>query len=286
MERRGAVSTRRYGVYGEGVEAGLGIDPRGPELYTSGWGGYPADRRKLYRWLREQEIVDNIVLSGDSHGWFGSDLTEDPQLPNYVPLTGLSLLQPVGVEMVGTSMGRPGLQDVVADELYWQANGGRDAAPFDDAETYDTNYRPAGLAAAIALETAAKAANINLIYFNWRAEYGHTMIHLRESEAILENWASPQRAMSDTAELLAQHSTPVGNPHLRPVLAPVAVVGARNDVAAPPPETLPPEIVTPDGPASDPVQGAGGSFTLGTAVLLGAAELLRRRMRATQDEDA
>ena len=69
-------------------------------------------------------------------------------------------------------------------------------------------------------------------------------------------------------------------------VCPVAVVGARNDVAAPPPETLPPEIVTPDGPASDPVQGAGGSFTLGTAVLLGAAELLRRRMRATQDEDA
>ena len=286
MSQLGTVNTPLYDVYGEALEAGLGIDPRGPELYTSGWGGYPADRRKLYRWLREQGIVDNIVLSGDSHGWFGSDLTEDPQLPNYVPLTGLSLLQPVGVEMVGTSMGRPGLQDVVADELYWQANGGRDAAPFDDAETYDTNYRPAGLAAAIALETAAKAANINLIYFNWRAEYGHTMIHLRESEAILENWASPQRAMSDTAELLAQHSTPVGNPHLRPVLAPVAVVGARNDVAAPPPETLPPEIVPPDGPASDPVRGAGGSFTLGTAVLLGAAELLRRRMRAAQDEDA
>ena len=287
LSQVGTINTPLYDQYGEALQAGLGIDPRGPEIYTTGWGGYPADRRRLYRWLREQGIVDNIVLSGDSHGWFGSDLTEDPQLPNYVPLTGASLLPPVGVEMVGTSMGRPGAQDVIADELYWAANGGRQAAPFDDAANYDQNYRPAGLAAAIAIETAAKAANPNLIYFNWKADYGHAVVHLRESEAIIENWVSPQRELSDTAELVAQHRTPRGNPHLQPVLLPAAMVGSRVDPPAPAPAIAPvaaePVPEAPDEPVDVPAGGHSGPWGLGTAVVLTLAHILRRRLAAGRD---
>ena len=53
------------------------LDPNGPsdEIYTTAWGGRPGERARLYRFLRQHRIVDNIVLSGDSHGWFGSDLS-------------------------------------------------------------------------------------------------------------------------------------------------------------------------------------------------------------------
>ncbi|WP_348675507.1 alkaline phosphatase D family protein [uncultured Abyssibacter sp.] len=280
MSQVGTINTPLYDQYAEAFQDAFGFDPRGPELYTSGWGGYPDNRRTLYRWLRDNEILDNIVLSGDSHGWFGSDLTEDPQAPNYVPLTGLSPLQPVGVEMVGTSMGRPGAQDVVADELYWAANGGRDSAPFDDAQTYDSVYRPIGLVAATAIETAAKVANLNLIYFNWRSQFGHTMVHLRQTEAVLENWVSPQREMSDTAELVAQLTTPLGNPHLRPALLPAAVVGARDDPAAPMPETIALDLPDAPGPSRPPT-GSGGALALGSALVLALAGVLGR-LRARQ----
>lgn len=68
----------------------FGIDPNAPqgEIYTTAWGGQPQERTKLYQFLRAQGIVDNIVLSGDSHGWFCHDLVEDPELPSYEPLTG------------------------------------------------------------------------------------------------------------------------------------------------------------------------------------------------------
>ena len=276
MSQLGTINSPLYDQYAEALQSGLGIDPRGPELYTSGWGGYPEDRKRLYRWLRENGILDNIVLSGASHGWFGRDLTEDPQLPNYIPLSGASPLQPVGVEMVGTSMGRPGLQDVVADELYWGANGGRDSAPFDDAATYDQMYRPAGRVAAIALEQAAKAANLNLIYFNWKAEYGHAMVHLRETEAIIENWVSPQREMSDSAELVAQHSSPRGNPHLVPALLPEAVQGSRQDAPAPPPQTLAINMPSTEAPSSGSRSGSG-SVGMGLGLLGLAAAIARRR---------
>lgn len=221
--------------YGEAFREAFGTEPVIPNAVIQfEWDTRPDDRRALYSFLRDNGIVDNVVLSGDSHGWFGSDLTEDPEAPNYQPLTGLSPLQPVGVEMVGTSMGRPGGQDVIADELYWGANGGRGSAPFDDAETYDTQYRPGALPAALAIEQAGRAANRNLIYFNWKAQYGHTMVHLRTDEAILENWVSPQRQVSADAELVAQHTSPVGNPHLVPVPAPEPVVGSRTDAIVAP----------------------------------------------------
>lgn len=282
MSQVGTINTPAYSLYADAFQNTLGIDPRGPEIYTTAWGGYPEDRKTFYRWLRDNQILDNIVLSGDSHGWFGADLTEDPQLPNYIPLAGISPLTPVGVEMVGTSMGRPGAQDVVADELYWQQNGGRDAAPFNDAETYDQFYRPLGLAAAVAIETAAKLANPNLIYFNWKAQYGHTMVHLRTTEAILENWVSPQREFSTSAELVAQHTTPLGNPHLVPVLAPQAVFGQRNDSVPDSPQTIASDHAgAGDNPGSDTSTGSGavGGWLL-TAASLWLAQRLRQRKAA------
>lgn len=216
-------------------ERQFGIDVQAPqgEIYTTAWGGHPAERRRLYHFLREHRIVDNVVLSGDSHGWFGSDLVEDPQAPAYEPLTGGGLLGAVGVELVGCALGRPGGQDVIAEELYFAANRSSRGAAFTDAATFDAVYRPAALPALLALEAAGQAANPNLRYFNWRAEYGHAMVHLRPDRAVLECWQSPQRVLSDDARLLAQFASPVGAPHLAQVVQPEPVRGARQDRPAP-----------------------------------------------------
>lgn len=226
--------------FAEQFEEAFGINPDAPEgeIYTTAWGGAPDERRRLYRFLRAEGIIDNVVLSGDSHGWFGSDLVEDAQAPNYEPATGGGLLGAVGIEMVGSTMGRPGGQDVIAEELYFAANQGSRGAAYTDAATFDAVYRTQALPAVVGLETAAMAANPNLVYFNWRAEYGHAMVHLRSDRAVVECWQSPQRVVADTATLIAQFSSPVGAPHLGRVLQPSPVTGSRQSVSAPEPRTV------------------------------------------------
>lgn len=221
--------------FADQLSQAFGLDLNAPEgeIYTTGWGGHPAERTRLFRWLRQHGIIDNVVLSGDSHGFFGSDLVEDPQAPSYEPATGGGLLGAVGVEMVGSTMGRPGGQDVIAEELYFAETGGSRGAAFTDAATYDARHRPAALAPTIALEEAAKAANPNLRYFNWKAEYGHSMVHLRSDRAVIECWQTPQRTRSDDARLLAQFESMVGRPHLAPVLGAEPVHGPDRGPLAP-----------------------------------------------------
>ena len=222
--------------FADQISQAFGLDLNAPqgEIYTTGWGGHPAERTRLFGFLRKHGIVDNVVVSGDSHGYFGSDLVEDAQLPNYEPLTGGGLLGAVGVEMVGSTMGRPGGQDVIAEELYFAAMGGSRGAAFTDAATYDAQYRTAALAPTIALEEAAKLANPNLLYFNWKAEYGHSMVHLRSDRAVIECWQTPQRTRSNDARLLAQFRTMIGRPHLSAVGDPEPVRGPNRGVLAPP----------------------------------------------------
>lgn len=226
--------------FADAFEQQFGIQAQGPEgeIYKTAWGGQPAERRRLLRFLREQGIVDNVVLSGDSHGWFGSDLVEDPEPPAYEPATGGGTLGAVGVEMVGCALGRPGAQDVIAEQLYFSEEGGGRGAAFTDAATFDAVHRPAALPAVVGIEQAAQAANPNLRYFNWKAEYGHAMLHLRPGRAVLECWQSPQRERSADVRLLAQFASPVGAPHLAPVVRPEPVSGSRQDRRPPKPATV------------------------------------------------
>ena len=238
--------------FADAFRSQFGIDPNAPEgeFYTTAWGAHPAERVRLLQFLRAQRIVDNVVMSGDSHGWFGYDLVEDSQPPSYEPTSGGGLLGAVGVELVPSAMGRPGGQDVVAEMLYFASvQGGRGAA-YNDAERYDREFRTAALPATLGIENAAKAANLNLLYFNWRADFGHTVVHLRPERAVLESWVSPQRVPSDDAVLMAQFASPVGAPHLGQVSAPEPVRGSRQDPAAPTPQTVSTRSAPPRGAAT------------------------------------
>jgi alkaline phosphatase D len=218
-------------------EFGMNPNASDGEVYAVAWGANPDERARLCRFLRDNEIVDNVIVSGDSHGFFGSDVIEDNQAPNYNPLDGGGLLGAVGVEMVPMTMGRPGLQDVLAEAAYFATMNGSRGAAFEDAATFDAVYRPAVLPATLDVELAGRAANPNLQYFNWKSEFGHTMVHLRPERAVLECFTSPQREPSESQRLLAQFSSPVGAPHLGQVLSPEPVEGSRQDPPPPAAQT-------------------------------------------------
>lgn len=218
------------------VEAIFGPDATGPELYTNGWGGNIPARRELYGFLREHGIVDNIVFSGDSHGWFAHDLIEDPALPSYFPALSADgpqgTLQTVGVELVPSSFGRPGGGEVVAGELYSQAEGG---PVHEDYQNFRERYLPLGNAAVRLLEVAAMAANANLRYFNWRT-YGYGLSHITADHHVMELWEVPAPVRSDEQTLIQQFDNRVGNPGLleRGPLARQATTGSRVDTPPPP----------------------------------------------------
>lgn len=192
----------------------FGESASGPELYTSGWGGFPNARRELYLFMREQSIIDNIVLSGDSHGWFANDLTEEPSIPNYLPSLTKSgpsgLLQTVGVELVPSSLGRPGGGEVIAGAIYEQTMG---RSVREDYDNFHRSFVPLGQAAVRTFEAAAKLANPNLRYFNWRT-YGYGISHINESEHIFELWEVSYPRAGNPSRMIQQFENRKGNPGL------------------------------------------------------------------------
>ncbi|MHA7834805.1 MAG: alkaline phosphatase D family protein [Algiphilus sp.] len=210
-----------------GIFETLGLDPDGPELYTSGWGGLPEARDQLYAFLRDNGIVDNVVMSGDSHGWFASDLVETSGLPAYEPLTGGGTQGVVGVEIVPSAFGRPGGGEVVAGALYEAANG---RPVHEDYENYRRVFVPMGNATMRLVEPVAQLANPNLRYFNWRT-YGYGLAHLTDREVVCELWEVPAPVRSDAQTLIRQFRSAVGRPHLARDFAANPTSGLRAAVA-------------------------------------------------------
>lgn len=69
------------------------------------WDGYRAARERVFDHLREHRIRDVVVLAGDIHSSWGSDLTPNPfQLGSYDPATGAGAL---GVEFVTPGITSP-----------------------------------------------------------------------------------------------------------------------------------------------------------------------------------
>lgn len=70
------------------------------------WQGYPGSRDRFMTLLRDQQIDNVVVLTGDIHSGWGSDLTLDPNNPEvYDRATGKGS---VGVELVTSSVTSPG----------------------------------------------------------------------------------------------------------------------------------------------------------------------------------
>jgi alkaline phosphatase D len=175
----------------------FGIDPNAPqgEIYTSAWGGRPTSATGCFRFLRTSELVDNVVMSGDSHGWFAYDLVEDAQAPELRAghrrraagrrrrRAGALGLRPAR----GAGRARPRPPSSPARRLARRRLRPHGRVRRVDRPARCRHARPRG---------GRHGANPNLVYFNWKAEYGHALVHLREDRAVLECWSSPQRAVS------------------------------------------------------------------------------------------
>lgn len=81
------------------------IIPTDGDVFDAGsWDGFPADRSRLLSFLQDNDIDNNIIISGDSHFSMAVDLTTTPfDTTSYNPETGEGA---IGVEFLPTSITR------------------------------------------------------------------------------------------------------------------------------------------------------------------------------------
>ncbi|WP_430460017.1 alkaline phosphatase D family protein [Thalassolituus sp. LLYu03] len=85
----------------------------GASLWLDSWDGYAASRDRLLALIRQQAIQNVVVLTGDVHSSFASDLSDDPyDHDNYNRYTGEGSL---AVEFVTPSVTSPGFPPVIAE---------------------------------------------------------------------------------------------------------------------------------------------------------------------------
>ncbi|KAJ8468710.1 hypothetical protein ONZ51_g9467 [Trametes cubensis] len=83
------------------------------------WDGYRANRERVLNHLYNEKISNTIILSGDSHANWVSDLAHPNDTTTYDPLTGKGA---IGVEFAGTAVTSSspfgaGIQPVAADKI-------------------------------------------------------------------------------------------------------------------------------------------------------------------------
>lgn len=77
----------------------------GNALNPDQWDGYTAERERLFATIRDDEVQDVVVLTGDIHTSWALELTEDPYNPLVYDPTGLNpLTHNLGVEFVTPSV--------------------------------------------------------------------------------------------------------------------------------------------------------------------------------------
>lgn len=85
----------------------------GASLWLDGWDGYAAGRDRLLTHIRQNRIDNTVILTGDVHSSFASDISDDPyDCDNYDRTTGEGSL---AVEFVTPSVTSPGFPPVIAE---------------------------------------------------------------------------------------------------------------------------------------------------------------------------
>lgn len=200
---------------------------------TDDWDGYPQERIDFFTFLRDNGVANNLVATGDTHGNFCWDLTEDNSPGNYEPATGGGLNPSVGVEFLATSVSRGGADETV-EGIYYQNRYG-EGPPYDRSRFEGAEVQAAGLAGSRAIEAGLMSANPNMRYVEW-TEHGFGLVHLTADEALLEFWWAPILEPSDELRLGQQIRVASGSNHAERVLSATASSGASRGPLAPPPD--------------------------------------------------
>jgi alkaline phosphatase D len=183
-----------------------------PKLGISRWAKYAQERAAFCQYLRgdnpaQKRVRNTILVSGDAHGSFGSDLIESTALTgSYVPgavirnsRNGSTALNTaaghgrattgnvgqinnradsVGVEFSPSSMGRGG-----ADELVSRATIDATTTP----SAPGTSTEAGSINGARAIEAALIHGNKNVQFIEW-VDHGYGIVSLTPARAIFEYW--------------------------------------------------------------------------------------------------
>lgn len=186
--------------------------PALPKLGISRWTDYTAERAALCAALRGSNpqnlrVRGTVLVSGDAHGSFGSDVIEDttllssylPGVPVNNPRNGSTLANiaagsmrattgntaasnaraaSVGVEFAPSSMGRGGADELVSRALI-------DAA--EQAGLPAVSNEATNIAATRAVERAVIGGNKNVQFIEW-VDHGYGIVHLTVDRAVFEYW--------------------------------------------------------------------------------------------------
>jgi alkaline phosphatase D len=144
--------------------------------FSSGtWDGYPYERQLLYEFMRENNINNNIALSGDMHTYFFHDMVENPWNPLlYNPNTGGSS---VGAEFVPGSVSRGNLDETLAG----------------------LGFATTSPAFADFVEGLIRFLNPHNVYMDF-VNHGYGILDFRPEKVTGEFWFSPILNPSDTEQ--------------------------------------------------------------------------------------
>lgn len=192
-------------------------DTTGLPDYYPGWSEDDASRQRFYSLLRNHSS-DNLVVSGDIHGEFVSELIENPDDPSYIP----GITPPLGVEIM-TGMSSSGLDEDLAAQAYTNANGGN--KPGMDP-SFTEVYIPGAQGPADVLETAIRSSNPNLMYIEW-SDDAYALLDLRSNQATTELWRVNKRQQNAPQDLMYQMTVAPGAMNVRQVALPSATAGSN-----------------------------------------------------------
>jgi alkaline phosphatase D len=90
------------------------VNENGVAFNSDAWDGYPAERKAILQFIQDENIDNVIVLTGDIHSSWASDLSLDPMNPaDYNPVTGAGSL---AVEFVTNSVTSSNLDAAVSND--------------------------------------------------------------------------------------------------------------------------------------------------------------------------
>lgn len=161
------------------------LPPDGFAYNVDQWDGYVADRREVYRHLRDHQVTDVVFLTGDIHSAWAAELPVDP---GAYPVNAST----VGVEFVCTSVTSNNLKDIV---------GTRALSPV--------------------VNTAIQTANRHIKYLNFD-DHGFSVLDVTSSRAQMDWYITGDRTQRDgTATWTRSFQTLAGSGRLQRVGKPV-----------------------------------------------------------------
>ncbi len=219
----------------------------GNALNADAWDGYQADQLEFIRHVRDEQIDDVVILTGDVHSSWAFDVTEDPSTPaTYNPLTGEGSR---AVEFVAPAIASESLGD-----------------------TFNSLTRtPVG---ADAFEVAMRANNPQLKHLDAKRQ-GFIVLDLTEERCQADWFHVTVEEANDDVDHGASWFTLTGENRLQEASGPVPAGQAGPQPPSEPPTQNAPAANPAPEPAPLPVTG-GGAAMLGAAAIAAAAAVRRR----------